>query len=73
MVETGETDVFRAAEALEMDAVLAPLDGIAGTAAAREFLGRRIRAVFAAGAVLNVDGWRLSRTEVGACLLAASV
>jgi hypothetical protein len=69
----GETDARRAAAALDMEAVLAPLDDMAGTSASREFLGARIRADFAAGAVLDVDGWRLSRTEVGACLLVASV
>jgi hypothetical protein len=69
----GEINAHRAATALNMGAVLAPLDRIQGQVAARAFLGARIRADFADGAVIEVDGWRLSRTEVGACLLAADV
>jgi hypothetical protein len=70
---TGKTDSRRAALELDMPAVLAPMDRIAGVTASRAFLGARIRADFEAGAVIDVDGWRLSRTEVGACLLVASV
>jgi hypothetical protein len=69
----GLADPARAARDLEIDTVLASLDGICEHAAAREYLGRCIRNDFATGAVLEVDGWRLSRTEVGACLLVASV
>jgi hypothetical protein len=69
LASIGETDPRRAARDLDMEKILAPLDGIAGTTA-RAWLGARIRADFAEGAVLDVDGWRLSRTEVGACLLA---
>jgi len=69
----GKTDMRRAALDLDMPAVLAPLDLIPGTTAARAWLGSRIRADFATGEVVDVDGWRLSRTEVGACLLVAGV
>ena len=58
---------------LDMPRVLAPLEQIAGAASARAWLGARIRADFAEGAVIDVDGWRLSRTEVGACLLIADM
>jgi hypothetical protein len=68
-----ETDYRRAAVDLGMPAILAPTDRIVGMDGLRAFLGSRIRADFATGAVIDVDGWRLSRTEVGACLLAASV
>ncbi len=70
---TGQTDSRRAALELDMPTVLAPMDRIAGLTASRAFLSARIRADFEAGAVIDVDGWRLSRTEVGACLLVASV
>jgi hypothetical protein len=73
LASIGETDPRRAARDLDMEKILAPLDGIAGTTAARAWLGARIRADFAEGAVLDVDGWRLSRTEVGACLLATGM
>ena len=69
----GMTDSRRAALDLNMPGVLAPMDRIAEVAASRAWLGSRIRADFAAGAVIDVDGWRLSRTEVGACLLVADV
>jgi hypothetical protein len=69
----GLADSARAANALRIDTVLAPLDHISDDTAARAYLGRCIRDDFAAGAVIEVDGWRLSRTEVGACLLVASV
>jgi hypothetical protein len=72
LAEIGHHDSRRAAQMLGVDSVLAPLDGIADIRASREFLGARIRADFAAGAVIDVAGWRLSRTEVGACLLVAS-
>ena len=70
---TGHADPRQAALDLDMPSVLAPIHRIAGSAASRAWLGARIRADFAAGAVLDVDGWRLSRTEVGACLLVAGV
>ena len=45
--------------------------------ASRARLGRRIdklcRGDFAAGDVVSVDGWLLSRTEAGLCVLAALV
>lgn len=66
----GAADWRGAALALDMPAVLAPAAGLAG-AELRAWLGARIRADFAAGAVLDVDGWQLSRAEVGACLLVA--
>ena len=69
LAETCETDWRRAAARLDMAAVLAPMD----PRDARTWLGQRIRQDFAVGAVVAVDGWRLSRTEVGACLLAAGV
>jgi hypothetical protein len=69
----GATDAHRAALDLDMPFVLAPLDQIAGTAAARAWLGSRIRADFGEGAVIDVDGWRLSRTEVGVCLMIADM
>jgi hypothetical protein len=67
----GEANLHRAAMDLEMPAVLAPMHRIAGAAASRAWLGIRIRADFEEGAVVDVDGWRLSRTEVGVCLLVA--
>jgi hypothetical protein len=70
---TGEINAYRAATALNMGTVLAPFDSVQGAVAARAWLGARIRADFTDGAVIEVDGWRLSRTEVGACLLAADV
>ncbi len=66
---TGETDSLRAAMNLKMNTVLAPMDEISGDAARRSWLGARIRNDFTTGAVLDVNGWLLSRTEVGACLL----
>jgi hypothetical protein len=69
--ETGETDFRHAAEALGMPAALAPAREISGTQALRTWLGARIRADFEMGAVIEVDGWRLSRTEVGACVVVA--
>lgn len=69
----GNPDWRSAALALEMPAVLAPMEQVTGRAAARAWLGSRIRSDFAAGAVIDVDGWQLSRTEVGACLLVAGV
>jgi hypothetical protein len=68
-----KTNWRRAALDLDMPEVLAPMDRITGTTASRAWLGSRIRADFEAGAVIDVDGWRLSRTEVGACLLVAGV
>ena len=69
----GAPDYRHAAVDLDMAEVLAPANGIAGATALRTWMGTRIRADFETGAVIDVDGWRLSRTEVGACLLAASV
>jgi hypothetical protein len=69
----GASDARRAAMDLNMETALAPLNQIAGATAARAWLGSQIRADFEAGAVIDLDGWRLSRTEVGACLLVASV
>jgi hypothetical protein len=71
MAGIGRTDMRRAAQDLDMRSVLAPLDLSGSPAASRAWLGARIRADFAEGAVIDVDGWRLSRTEVGACLLVA--
>jgi hypothetical protein len=70
---SGQTDWRRAAVDLDIPAVFAPMHRIAGTTASRAWLGSRIRADFEAGAIIGVDGWRLSRTEVGACLLVAGV
>ncbi len=50
--------------------LLAPIAQITDAESLRVWLGTRIRADFAAREVVDVDGWRLSRTEVGACLLA---
>lgn len=61
----------RSATDLDPRATLAPLARIDDPATARAWLGARIRADFVTGAVLDVDGWVLSRTEVAACLLAA--
>jgi hypothetical protein len=58
---------------LGMPALLAPASGIVEPDALRTWLGARIREDFAVGAVIGVDGWRLSRTEVGACVLASGV
>lgn len=69
----GKTDSGQAAVDLGMPAVLAPMDQIAGMEASRAWLGSRIRADFEMGAVVDVDGWLLSRTEVGACLLVAGM
>ena len=66
-----ETDWRRAASELNMEAVLASANRLEDTETTRAWLGARIRADFHEGAVLDVDGWRLSRTEVGACVLAA--
>jgi len=60
----------RAALALDMPSVLAPVSSLVSTDSLRAWLGARIRADFDEGAVIDVDGWRLSRTEVGACVLA---
>jgi len=73
LAEVPETDFRRAAIGLDMPAVLAPAEGTMETFALRTWLGARIRADFEMGAVIDVAGWRLSRTEVGACLLVASV
>ena len=70
---TGESDFRRAAIDLDMPAVLFAAAGIVTERALRTWLGTRIRADFATGAVLDVDGWRLSRTEVGVSLMVASV
>jgi hypothetical protein len=67
----GEANLHRAAMDLGMPAVLSPMHRIPGAAASRAWLGVRIRADFEEGAVVDVDGWRLSRTEVGVCLLVA--
>jgi len=67
------TDWRRAALALEMPAVLAPASAILEPDALRTWLGARIRADFETGAVIDVAGWRLSRTEVGACVLTSGV
>ena len=69
----GGTDWRRAALDLDMPAVLATASRLTGPDALRAWLGERIRADFAAGAVIDVDGWRLSRTEVGACVLTLGV
>ncbi|MSP03223.1 MAG: hypothetical protein EXR07_19575 [Acetobacteraceae bacterium] len=66
---TGETDWHRAAHALDMTPVLAPAAELLEEATLRTWLGERIRADFAEGRVVSVDGWRLSRTEVGACVI----
>jgi hypothetical protein len=63
----------QAALNLGMPAMLAAAEGIDTAEALRTWLGARIRADFAMGAVIDVDGWRLSRTEVGACVLAFGV
>jgi hypothetical protein len=68
-----ETDWRQAAIDLEMPAVLAPSAEISETGTLRAWMGARIRADFDAGAIISVDGWRLSRTEVGACVLIAGV
>ena len=60
----------RAALRLDMPAVLSPFDTIVEPEAARRWLGERIRGDFGIGAIIDVDDWRLSRTEVGACVLA---
>jgi hypothetical protein len=70
---TGGTDFRHAAVELGMLAMLAPVRGIVETEALRTWLGTRIRTDFETGAVINVDGWRLSCTEIGACVLVASV
>jgi len=69
----GGTDFRRVAVDLGMPAMLAPARGIVETEALRTWLGTRIRTDFETGAVVDVDGWRLSRTEVGACVLVAGV
>jgi hypothetical protein len=69
----------RGAEAVIMElagrAYAAGLDG-AGPEAVKAWLAGEVRADFAAGDVLEVDGWRLARTEVrlgaAAARLAAS-
>jgi hypothetical protein len=71
LAETGETDFRHGAEELGMPATLAPAREISGTQALRTWLGARIRADFEMGAVIELDGWRLSRTEVGACVVVA--
>jgi hypothetical protein len=58
---------------LGMPAVLAPASGIVEPDTLRAWLGERIREDFAMGAVIDVDGWRLSRTEVGACVVTLGV
>jgi hypothetical protein len=63
----------RAALGLDMPATLAPLERIAGVAEARAWLEWRVRADFEAGAVTDMDGWRLSRAEVGICVLVTGV
>ena len=71
-VSASGADTWRAAAGpLDMARVLAPAAAIDDPATLRAWLGARIRADFAEGAVVDVDGWRLSRTEVGACLLVA--
>jgi len=67
------TDFRRAAADLGMPALLAPAGRISETSALRSWLGARIRHDFATGWVIDVAGWRLSRTEVGACLLVAAL
>jgi hypothetical protein len=71
LADIGESDCHRAALDLDIATTLRPMDSITETQALRTFLGARIRADFATGAVIAVDGWLLSRTEVGACLLVA--
>ncbi len=56
-----------------MPVVLAPIAGIVDADRLRTWLGARIRQDFAAGTTIDVAGWRLSRTEVGACVLAFGV
>jgi hypothetical protein len=70
LASVGETDWYRAALRLDMPAVLGPFDTIVEPEAARRWLGERIRGDFGIGAIIDVDDWRLSRTEVGACVLA---
>ena len=69
----GGTGWRRAALDLDMPAVLAPASGITELDSLRTWLGARIRADFESGDVIEVDGWRLSRAEVGACVLASGV
>jgi hypothetical protein len=69
----GGVDWRRAALDLDMPAILAPMEHIAGVAEARAWLEWRVRADFEAGAVMDVDGWRLSRVEVGTCVLVTGV
>jgi hypothetical protein len=69
----GGVDWRRAALELDMPAILAPLERIAGVAEARAWLDARVRSDFEAGAVMDVDGWRLSRAEVGTCVLVTGV
>lgn len=73
MAGIGGTDFRRAAVDLGIPAMLAPARGIVETEALRTWLGTRIRADFETGSVIDVNGWRLSRTEVGACVLVAGV
>jgi hypothetical protein len=73
LAATGETDSRKAAVALNLPAVLAPANRIVAPEQLRRWLGARIREDFATGAVLDVAGWRLSRTEVGVCLLVSAV
>ena len=69
----GGVDWRRAALDLDMLAILAPMERIVGVAEARAWLASRVRADFEAGAVVDVNGWRLSRAEVGTCVLVTGV
>lgn len=71
--EIGGLDWRHAVQDLDMPVTLAPIAEIADADTLRKWLGARIREDFAAGAAIDVAGWRLSRTEVGACVLAFGV